>query len=318
MFSLCLLNAFLKLVTVFLSFYHSWDHVPSFHNSIWEEISSCSLATCGVKFKGSAALLVFLMEISTLWLIDAELKRKAVVQEGEDVEFEVREAVPSIHYLCSRVMRFDWLIQWCRHVLCSRVMMRFDWLIDTIPKTAVVQQGDEDVWLIDCLTYTGLKKLLCRKERMLSLRWEKLSPAFTTCAAGLWGLIDWYSVVDTCCVAGWGGLIDWCRAVEKSCCAGRRGCWVWGERSCPHCAAGWGGLIDWYSAVYRCCVAGWWCLIDWCRAVEKSCCAGRGGCWVWGERSCPQHPLLGQEIQQGSHQRHRSFGKRIYHLFLLL
>jgi hypothetical protein len=29
-------------------------------------------------------------------LINAELKRKAVVQEGEGVEFEVREAVPIV------------------------------------------------------------------------------------------------------------------------------------------------------------------------------------------------------------------------------
>jgi hypothetical protein len=31
-----------------------------------------------------------------LLLIDTELKRKAVVQEGEGVEFEVREAVPIV------------------------------------------------------------------------------------------------------------------------------------------------------------------------------------------------------------------------------
>jgi hypothetical protein len=29
-------------------------------------------------------------------LIDAELKRKAVVQEGEDIDFEVKEAVPVV------------------------------------------------------------------------------------------------------------------------------------------------------------------------------------------------------------------------------
>jgi hypothetical protein len=40
-------------------------------------------------------------------LSDLYRAEEAVVQEGEDVEFEVREAVPSIHYLCSRVMRFD-------------------------------------------------------------------------------------------------------------------------------------------------------------------------------------------------------------------
>ncbi len=38
-------------------------------------------------------------------MIDTELKRKAVVQEGEGVEFEVREAVPSILYLGRKFSR---------------------------------------------------------------------------------------------------------------------------------------------------------------------------------------------------------------------
>ncbi len=38
-------------------------------------------------------------------MIYAELKRKAVVQEGEGVEFEVREAVPSILYLGRKFSR---------------------------------------------------------------------------------------------------------------------------------------------------------------------------------------------------------------------
>ncbi len=32
-------------------------------------------------------------------MIDAELQRKSVLQEGEVVEFEVKEAIPSILYL---------------------------------------------------------------------------------------------------------------------------------------------------------------------------------------------------------------------------
>ncbi len=38
-------------------------------------------------------------------MIDAELKRKAVVQEGEGVEFEVKEAIPSILYLGRKFSR---------------------------------------------------------------------------------------------------------------------------------------------------------------------------------------------------------------------
>ncbi len=64
MFSIC----HFKTVHGFCTFYPTGEHVPSIHSSAWETVSSYLQPCCWfVKFKGSAAHLVVLMDASTFW-----------------------------------------------------------------------------------------------------------------------------------------------------------------------------------------------------------------------------------------------------------